>query len=242
MKSPKLKLAKKVIQPALTVGEKLLKARQKAGIDLIEAESTTLVRAKYLEAIEQSQFYELPLPVYTYGFIQTYAQFLGLNPKKILLQFQGEYGVAHKISVNSLEIESKVQTKKVVITPRFVWASVCVAAVAAFALYIGTQIYGFAALPPLTVNSPAQLSEVSSDSINVVGKTAPGVAVAISGQKVDVDEQGNFSQSVRLQPGTNTFVISAITRAGKTISVSRSIKDTVPSQASINQPNKDANI
>jgi cytoskeletal protein RodZ len=51
------------------------------GASLADAEEATRVRRRYLEALEADDYAALPPPVYTRGFVRTYAEYLGLNPK-----------------------------------------------------------------------------------------------------------------------------------------------------------------
>ncbi len=46
------------------------------------------IRAKYIEAIEEGRIEELPGKVYTIGYIQNYAEFLGLNGQDVLQQYE----------------------------------------------------------------------------------------------------------------------------------------------------------
>lgn len=47
------------------------------------------IRAKYLEAIEAGDMQALPGKVYTQGYIQHYAEFLGLDPQAVMEHYQG---------------------------------------------------------------------------------------------------------------------------------------------------------
>lgn len=46
------------------------------------------IRGKYIQAIEDGRIEELPGKVYTVGYIQSYAEFLGLNGQEVLKQYQ----------------------------------------------------------------------------------------------------------------------------------------------------------
>jgi hypothetical protein len=49
-------------------------------VDLLRAERDTKIRARYLAALEQGDYRELPGAVYTKGFLRNYALYLGLDP------------------------------------------------------------------------------------------------------------------------------------------------------------------
>ena len=61
-----------------SLGDILREAREARGLSPEEVERATRIRAKYVEALEQQQFDELPGEVYTRGFLRNYALFLGL--------------------------------------------------------------------------------------------------------------------------------------------------------------------
>jgi transcriptional regulator with XRE-family HTH domain len=63
-----------------TMGEVLREARYRLNVSLEQAEANTRVRKKYLTALEEDDYAELPAPVYARGFLQIYAEFLGVEP------------------------------------------------------------------------------------------------------------------------------------------------------------------
>ncbi len=229
---------KNSVKVALSVGEKLRQARLRLQIDLLEAERSTLIRAKYLEALEQSKFYQLPLPVYTLGFIQTYATYLGLNSKRILAQFQIEYGLASAGSVAHITLDNNLSPARVVVTPKLMWRAVAGALICALIAYFGIQISSFAGVPSLTLESPVQSAEVVGDSVTVSGSTDPGVIVQIGGQNIPVTEDGRFVQSVRVEHGVNNIIVKAQNRLGKTREQSRIVLVNAPQAALVGSPER----
>ena len=69
--------------PAPPVGETLQLARERKGVDLFRAERDTKIRLRYLSALEDGAYEELPAPVYTKGFLRNYAIYLGLEPEEL---------------------------------------------------------------------------------------------------------------------------------------------------------------
>lgn len=63
-----------------TMGEVLREARYRRNVSLEEAEAYTKIRKKYLVALEEDDYSELPAPVYARGFLQIYAEYLGVDP------------------------------------------------------------------------------------------------------------------------------------------------------------------
>ena len=72
------------------VAASLRSARLAAGIDLHKAADSLRIRYPYLEAIEAGRFGDLPGPTYALGFVRAYAEFLGLDGKRMVRQFKEE--------------------------------------------------------------------------------------------------------------------------------------------------------
>ncbi|MDQ4076300.1 MAG: DUF4115 domain-containing protein [Chloroflexota bacterium] len=68
------------------IGATLREAREERGLSLAEAEAGTRIRVRFLEALENNQFDELPGELYLRGFLRNYASFLGLDPARLLAE------------------------------------------------------------------------------------------------------------------------------------------------------------
>jgi cytoskeletal protein RodZ len=65
------------------VGNKLRDARARRQLSLQEAEDATKIRARYLQAIEDEDWDELPGDTYARAFIRTYGALLGLDGDRL---------------------------------------------------------------------------------------------------------------------------------------------------------------
>lgn len=74
------------------IGETLKQAREAKQLTLRDVEAATKIRLKYLEALENENFKEIPGRVYCIGFLKTYAKFLELED----LALVEEYKAANK--------------------------------------------------------------------------------------------------------------------------------------------------
>jgi cytoskeleton protein RodZ len=63
----------------LEIGSSLREARRRRGVELSDASAATLIRARYLEALESERFDLLPEGPYLRSFLREYAEFLGLD-------------------------------------------------------------------------------------------------------------------------------------------------------------------
>ncbi len=73
---------------AKKVGQALREARLERGIDLTEVERVTKIRVKFLRAMEEDRWKELPAPAYALGFLQTYARYLDLDDEALAEQYR----------------------------------------------------------------------------------------------------------------------------------------------------------
>jgi cytoskeletal protein RodZ len=72
------------VQDVIGVGDALRKARTRRGLTLDAAARDTRIRPDLLAALEDEDFEKLMGDVYVRGSLRSYAQYLGLNPDKVV--------------------------------------------------------------------------------------------------------------------------------------------------------------
>ena len=77
------------------IGNSLREARLRRGVELVQAESATKVRAKYLRALEEEEFDSLPSGTYVRGFLRAYASYLGLDGRLFVDEYASRFGTRH---------------------------------------------------------------------------------------------------------------------------------------------------
>jgi cytoskeletal protein RodZ len=65
------------------VGQLLWETRQEKQLTLEQAEAVTRIRAKYLEALENGEYEKLPTQGHVFGFLRSYAIYLGLDWEEV---------------------------------------------------------------------------------------------------------------------------------------------------------------
>lgn len=75
------------------IGSSLREARLRQGLDLRDAETATKIRSKYLLALEEERFDQLPAETYIRGFLRTYAEYLGLDGQLYVDEYTSRYAV-----------------------------------------------------------------------------------------------------------------------------------------------------
>lgn len=66
------------------VGDRLRQAREAQGLTLEQVEEITKIRRRYLQALEEEEYDQLPGEVFVRGFLRNYSQALGLDADEIL--------------------------------------------------------------------------------------------------------------------------------------------------------------
>ncbi|MGO8920558.1 MAG: helix-turn-helix domain-containing protein [Stellaceae bacterium] len=69
------------------LGEEFRAAREARGLSLSDVSEQIHIRSVYLQALENEDWSAIGAPVYTRGFIRTYARFLGLDPESAVQRF-----------------------------------------------------------------------------------------------------------------------------------------------------------
>lgn len=73
-----------------TVGPLLRKVREGNEISIEKVSKDTKISSRYLRAIEEERWEELPGPTYIKGYLHIYADYLGLNAKEVVAQYLRE--------------------------------------------------------------------------------------------------------------------------------------------------------
>jgi cytoskeleton protein RodZ len=73
------------------IGQSLRQARERQGLELSDVEAATRIGPRYLVALEQERFDRLPAPAYARAFLRGYADFLGLDAKLFVDEFDARF-------------------------------------------------------------------------------------------------------------------------------------------------------
>lgn len=75
----------------MALGRILKEARLKRRLTASEVAAGTRMKVQTVEAIEKEDFSKIPAPLYCKGFIKLYADFLGLDPDPLILEYVSKY-------------------------------------------------------------------------------------------------------------------------------------------------------
>jgi cytoskeletal protein RodZ len=209
-----------------SVGRQLKSRRQALKLSLAQVEIDTKIRGKFLTALESGDYSSLPNDVYSRGFVQHYANHLGLDGVSIAVAYAQERGGVAAGATKRPKLE---KSKRFVLTgPMFAALGGLVLIVAVFG-YLFWQFLALAGAPQLSITSPDGDVAITGADIDVNGHTTPGADVSINESPILSDTNGNFSDRVSLQSGVNVIRISSQSKLGKTSSVTRNVLATLPS-------------
>ncbi|MFA5872262.1 MAG: RodZ domain-containing protein [Parcubacteria group bacterium] len=215
-----------------TLGEQLKKIRSEGRVTLSEVSRDTKIPMKYLVMIEESEYEKLPPDVYVKGFLRSYGEYLGIEPRKLIELYQRERDIKNNLNPESkpLALQKKSKVTKFVVTPKMITTFIIAVVLIGGFYYIYRQVGRFAAVPRLVVTEPATDQSVDGNSVVISGFTDPDDKLTINGQPVLVSDKGAFRENIILQSGVNPINIEATNNFGKVSSESISITSNYENQ------------
>jgi len=206
--------------PIGDVGRALYARRQEMGIDLARVEADTKIRGRFLMTLESGDYAGLPNDVYSRGFVQHYANYLGLDGAQMAADYVAERGGLSSASTQRRQFD---RPKRVISTGPILAVATAIAAVIGLVGYILIQMSALAAPPRLQIDSPVADSIVAGSETTVKGSTTPGSDVSINESPIYIDNDGAFSEKVSLQEGVNAIQIKSTSKLGKSTIVTRNV-------------------
>jgi cytoskeleton protein RodZ len=133
----------------LGIGASLREERIRRGLTLETVEQSTRIRTRYLEAVEDERWEELPAEAYAKGFVRTYATYLELDPQQFLTEFRSRRREVEEA------IAPHAQLPYEPMGMRWPVAGLAAAGVLALVLFVGAwKLSGDATSPTVTAAVP----------------------------------------------------------------------------------------
>ncbi|PIZ95828.1 MAG: hypothetical protein COX80_03065 [Candidatus Magasanikbacteria bacterium CG_4_10_14_0_2_um_filter_33_14] len=213
---------KKCLVPTARVCFRLKSLRQEKQVSLSELEMRTKINKLYLQALEECRFSDIPqTSLYKKNFVKKYVKALGEDPTCFVDQFVNEELTYVPQENNTPKLKySRFYFSNMPSVLRFVLFSLVIGSLL---LFLGSHVNNILTPPDLVVISPENGYISNNNFIDVHGKTNPETQITINEEVIKNDENGNFSQSINLLPGINTFVIEAKNKHGKTTEEVRNV-------------------
>jgi hypothetical protein len=212
------------------LGEILRAQREKKSITLDQAAADTRIREKFLKALEDADYQQLPGAVYTKGFLRNYAEYLDLDQEELVVLFHEERGTAGAEPARTFNPMRPIMRRSLIFTPTVLVPVFVLAGIVLFIGYLYYQFTSFAVAPSLDIYDPAT-DAIAQDAQYVLhGRTVPAGRVTVQVfpgpltlSDIHPAADGTFSATVNLTPGANHVVVEVLDQSGKVSRVSRSI-------------------
>jgi cytoskeletal protein RodZ len=209
----------------VSVGQMLKARRQSLRMSLAQVEIDTKIRGKFLTALESGDYSSLPNDVYSRGFVQHFANHLGLDGTAVAAKYAEERGGVIAGATKRPQME---RPKGLVFTGKIFAGLGGLLAVGAVIGYLLWQFSALAAPPRLSVSSPDADQAITGAEIQVSGSTTPGSDVSVNDSPVLTDTDGNFSDKVALSDGVNAIRVTSRSKLGKSTTVMRNVLAKIP--------------
>ena len=212
------------IKTPITLGQKLKRARKRLKFEVSEIEIQTKIRSKYIEALENDDFADLPADAYTRGFVTRYAKFLGLDENKSMEEYLRQRSKYRDSDSDYIRPKGNIKEVGFVVTPKlFAPISMGIVVLSLFT-YLAFQISGFAAAPELSISSPNNNSVLEVENIEIKGTTNQQADVSVNDQLIQVSSDGTFSADYKLLPGINVIQVKSVNKANKEKSLTYTVE------------------
>ena len=211
---------KKLDTPPKRVCLCLKELRLEKGLQLEEMAKKTKIDKKYLRALEECHFEDLPkAKVYQKNIVRCYIEALGIKPEPFLQQYLLEESKKEEKRHPQVGLKNNPWHHLPIILRYGLLLSVV------FVLfgYLGWQVKNIIAPPALAIYSPPDGYITKNDQLPVVGETEKEAAVTINGRAIGNSENGQFQETINLSPGVNIITIIAQKKHGKTTTETRHV-------------------
>lgn len=229
---------------AESVGELLRQSREEKGLTVHDVALQTKIPERYIGYFEADAHGELSDDVYTKIYLKAYGKFLGFDTKTVLEHYRRErarvmaYDDARAIKAK--HPAETIPTSQMVVTPKLIQSALLAVVVLGIAAYFGFEIKTIIAPPDITLAAPRDGMVTTERRITVEGKTENEVSLRINGKQVNLDDRGNFKDTLDLQEGPNTIIVVGAKKHSKEMTVTRRVIVTPKERPSALLPTDEA--
>ena len=201
-------------------GEKLRQTRRFKNLRIEDISRKINISVKYLNALEEENFDNLPSGLYRKNFLKEYANYLGLDRAELTKELEASL-VFNEL--NNPFSQKIVKKSKFLVFPKIIRNSLIALGVLICFLYLFIYFQKIISAPKLLITQPEKNLLIKETSIEVIGQTEKEAEVKINGELVLNNNDGSFSQTINLKKGINTITIKAKKKYSQESSVTRQI-------------------
>jgi len=206
-----------------TIGEALKEERIGHRLRIEDLSKKTRIRVRYLQALEENKFSELPSTTFVKGYIKTYANIFGFDHKPLIAMLRRDYKESVKGRLVPREFIKPVLKRRISRTPITLVAIILVSIFSSLVIYIGFQWHNLNKPPSLEISKPHEQDVVSSKVV-IEGKTIPDAILIINEQPISLQPSGDFKTEILIpNEGIAIITIEAKDRRGKENIIQRTV-------------------
>lgn len=207
-------------------------ARLAARVSLEKISRVSLVPQKYLAALEDGHYWELPSQVFATQFFKAFCKCLNLNSDILMEKFENEYRTNQNWQERSEKVKAKAPSREpslwikrlaVIFNPFALKRGFLAILLLGFFSYIGFQVNRIIQPPSLSIDSPGDNLVTSRQVIDLKGRVEQESRLTINGQEVYPDKDGNFAEVIGLQPGINFINFAAKKKYSRELQLVRKV-------------------
>lgn len=207
-----------------SIGHILLQQREAKRLTLEDVYKFIKIHPRYLHALETDDYTVFEGKVHAKGFLKVYCEFLGLNLSEILALWRREYeGDFEKRKEEKFHQLKTLDTPRFSLTPSIVGAALAIILIVMFFSYLFYQYKNYTGAPRLEIIYPENNVVLSTDILDITGKTELDTDVFINNQKLVLNTDGSFVTSLKLKEGINNISINAVNKLNKKTELIRTI-------------------
>ncbi len=208
----------------MAISETLKKERESKRLTIEDVSQKTNVPKRYVSALEEADFANLPAPVYIRGYLKKISQLLNLNEEETWNLFLKEHAESKAPAIDILPQNRFEQPLKWhYIFLKILKSLPVIIIVITVAGFLFIQIRSFLGAPYLKLNNPSLDLSTQDASIRVEGEGRHNSYITLNGKEIYLGKDGKFSEEIYLNPGVNEIKVEAESRLGKTTSIIRRI-------------------
>ncbi len=210
---------------------------EERGINPEKLSYATNVPTRFVTALLEGNFKELPAKPYVRGYLIKIAAALGVEDEVIMEAYRESTeirssGGNDKLPMNRFAIQK--------INKNFIIVAVVILGLL---IFLGLRINDIMGTPTLQVNLPENPFSTNDQTLKIIGKMSAKDKLTLNQEIVYTNRDGTFQKDVTLSPGLNTFEFDATRFLGRETKIVRQVvyeepQPVTPDNQGSNQQNK----
>lgn len=187
------------------------------GINPEKLSYVTNIPTRFITALLEGNFKELPAKPYVRGYLIKIAAALGVENEVIMGAYRESMEIRSSGGKDRLPMNRFAIQK---INKNFVVGTVIVAGLL---IFLGLRINDIMGTPTLQVNLSESPSTTTNQTLKITGKMSARDKLTLNQEIVYTNQDGTFQKDVTLSPGLNTFEFDATRFLGRETKIVRQV-------------------